>query len=310
LIHQVVICSKDRLDLLRQLLVSFNSQTISPSLYVHVVLNSDDYISFVNEVSNLQKSYQLTFSRTSRGTASARNAAIDLIESCDFLHFIDDDVMVPVNYFKNVEDLFELHKNFIGGAGREVSKNFKTTSYSNKIYNSISNIFDFRYRPGKLTRSGTNFWISNDFGEKKELEVDWLPGCAMFFDWNKVMNFRFNERLELGPLQGYALGEDVDYTFRISRLGKLIYFPGLNYDHYFAPNKARRNSNKLASAQGRFKAYLKNTYPEYFSTFRIIVAYIFQHMPTRHLVNFVKYLPLIVFFLAGYVRERIYKVYS
>ena len=310
MIHHVVICSKDRLDLLRQLLVSLNSQTIASSINVHVVLNSEDYFAFVNEVSNLQKSYQLTFSRTSRGTASARNAAINIIESCDFLHFIDDDVMVPVNYFKNVEDLFELHKNFIGGAGREVSKNLMVTPHKNKIYDFFSKVLDFRYRPGELTRSGTNFWISNDSGEKKELEVDWLPGCAMFFDWHKVMNFRFNERLELGPLQGYALGEDVDYTFRVSRIGKLIYFPGLNYDHYFAPNKVRKNSNRLASAQGRFRAYLKNTYPGYFSTFRIIAAYIFQHIPTRHFVNFVTNLILIVFFLAGYIRERITKVYS
>ena len=275
-----------------------------------MVLNSDDYICFVNEFSNLQKNYQLTFSRTSRGTSSARNEAINQIESCDFLHFIDDDVMVPVTYFKNVEELFELHKNFIGGAGREVSKTLKTTSHTNKVYDFISDLFDFKYIPGKLTRSSTNFWITNDFGVKNELEVDWLPGCAMFFDWKKVMNFRFNERLELGPLEGYALGEDVDYTFRVSRTGKLIYFPGLIYDHYFAPNKARKNSNKLASAQGRFKAYLKNSYPSYFSSFKTFAAFFFQNLPNRTFFYSPRKLSLIVFFLIGYILERVTKVYS
>jgi GT2 family glycosyltransferase len=310
LIHQVVICSKDRLDLLRQLLVSFNSQTISASLRVQVVLNSDDYVSFVEEFSNIPKKYQLTFSRTSRGTSSARNEAINRIEYCDVLHFVDDDVMIPVNYFKNVEELFELHKNFIGGAGQEVSKTLKPTFHINRVYDFISNLFDFKYIPGKLTSSSTNFWISNDFGVENELEVDWLPGCAMFFDWNKVKNFRFNERLELGPLEGYALGEDVDYTFRISRTGKLIFFPGLNYDHFFAPNKARKDSNKLASAQGRFKAHLKNTYPIHFSSIKTLAAFFFQNLPNRSFSYSPQKISSIVFFFLGYTLERISKVYS
>lgn len=305
-----MICSKNRPELLRQLLNSLNLQTDPSTINVHVVLNLDDYERFVNDVYKSQSNYNLTFSRTTKGTAAARNVGIDQIEKCDVVHFIDDDVMIPLDYFKTVETLFESGRNFIGGAGRELRIETKPAISSKKIYSLVSNGLDFSYKAGKLTKSATNFWVSNDLESRAEIEVDWLPGCAMFFNWHEVLNVRFNENLELGPLKGYAIGEDVDYTYRITRLGKLLYFPELTYDHFFAPNIARKSSIKLSYAQGQFKAYLKNSYPEYFSSIKIIVAHIFQHLSVKNFGAFMNTFKFVAFFTLGFLRERFKKLYS
>lgn len=308
MIHQIVICSKERTQLLEKLLRNLDENAKISNIRVLVELNLTDYSDFIERFTKVPKNYNLEIQKTKKGTAGARNSALDSISNLDIVHFIDDDVVLPIGYFREIEDIFNSTENLYGGSGSQKPVKILSKDFERPLLKFLSRMLNCDFEPGRLTRSAANYWIIEH--SDNPIRVDWLPGCAMFFSWEKINSFRFNERLELGPLRGYALGEDVDFSFRISRVGNLFYFPSLCYEHEMAKNQARKNSPRLATAQGRFKAYLRNSYPSYFSSPSILSSYLFQHILTRDLKLFIKNLSISVFFIYGYLVERVVKKYT
>jgi GT2 family glycosyltransferase len=58
------------------------------------------------------------------------------------------------------------------------------------------------------------------------MEVEFLSGCNMAYRREVVDTLRFDERLT-----GYALGEDLQFSYRVSRRWKLVLTPEARLDH-------------------------------------------------------------------------------
>jgi GT2 family glycosyltransferase len=62
------------------------------------------------------------------------------------------------------------------------------------------------------------------------IDVDWLSGCSMSFRRRVFDRLRFDE-----GLPGYGLGEDVDLTYRVAQMGRLVVTPAARLQHLQSP---------------------------------------------------------------------------
>jgi GT2 family glycosyltransferase len=107
---------------------------------------------------------------------------------------------------------------------------------------------------GKLTNYGENFWFPESY--KQDLVLcEWLPGCCMTYNFKVLKNLKFNTSLENGPGKSYAVGEDVDFSTRASKLGTLYFIGSILIEHREEPG-ARDDRILMAKARGSFRAYL------------------------------------------------------
>jgi GT2 family glycosyltransferase len=93
----------------------------------------------------------------------------------------------------------------------------------------------------------------------------------MTYRTQKIGLNRFSIELENGPSGGYALGEDVDFSIRIGKLGLI---ENLCIEHKQAPS-VRDSSRVMSRAIGRWHGYLIRNHPEKVSFFRTITLDIF-----------------------------------
>ena len=239
--------------------------------------------------------------QTSKGLPGARNLAIEYVEPDDIVVFLDDDVSVPNEFFNKVDSYFARNHD-ISALGVRIVDQYKTPNGipHRKMFPRKARNF------GGLSRNAENYWVSDtSFGT---MPVEWLPGCCMIFKGEVFEELRFNELLENGPTGGYALGEDVDFSYSCSRKFIMTAIDTVAITHHFETS-SREDERLMSIANGMFKAHLKNSYPENFSDFKIILNQCLKYAWIFRGREWVKALPLSGLFVSSYFRERIEKKY-
>jgi GT2 family glycosyltransferase len=218
----LIICTKDRPKALSTALESVSQQSQKP----HEILvidssldnNSEEFIEKFKEKSRLKVDYF----RTEPGLTKQRNFGIEHISSlAEIVHFIDDDVILSHDYFRNVVLKFQEHKNAIaiGGAIQNLPEH--RIGFLRRLF-----LLDSK-REGVVLKSGIN--ILNFVG-KTDREVDWVSGCSMSFRRIVFSSLKFDEtRL------GNGVGEDVDMCLRAKFYGKVIWSPFIQLIHDPSP---------------------------------------------------------------------------
>jgi glycosyltransferase involved in cell wall biosynthesis len=240
--------------------------------------------------------------KTTQGLPSARNLALSQLKSEDLVIFLDDDVSVSQDFFTKLNRYIvqnqKIHAVGVRIAGQYITGKRRVSGISK---NRIGRNF------GKVTRSGENIWVPDEnFGE---IPVEWLPGCCMVFKAEVFGELRFNEKLEDGPTGGYALGEDVDFTYACSRKFAMSATDSISITHHFEES-ARDDAIAMSIASGMFKAHLKNKFPENFSDIRIIARQCMKYAWIYRRQSIVKPLRLTGNFAGSYVKERCKKYYQ
>jgi len=265
--HTLVICSRGRSQSLSNVISSIFDCRESENVRILIVLNGhspSELNSLIIQYKDLQS--QISIIESKPGLASARNVALKHIFG-DLVTFLDDDVLVPENYLIEVDSAFSLDENLEGLSPR-ISGLYAGTNFGKKWYRKTR--IDF----GRLTRNGNNFWVPDIFSSANT-SVDWLPGCSMSYRLSSLKNMKFSEELMLGPTGGYSLGEDVDFSIRLSNL---ISLNSISIEHVQAES-VRDNNNVMAKARGRWKAYLVRKYPRHVSgiwtTLNLILSVIY-----------------------------------
>jgi GT2 family glycosyltransferase len=100
------------------------------------------------------------------------------------------------------------------------------------------------------------------------MDVQWIPGCSMFYKREVFDKFRFNATMENGPGKNYALGEDLDFSHRVSKVFSLKSVGDLSIVHHQAPSK-RDNWLLIARASGAQYSYLLRAFPAEFNPIKI-----------------------------------------
>ena len=192
------------------------------------------------------------------------------------IHFFDDDATIPQDYLAKIEEFFHMHPEADGGGPRIFGSYLpRKEPNGNFIKKLISRIYDLRFlikKYGIVSRSCKNTWIQ-DRPETQQL-VDWIPGCAMIFKPHIFEVFRFNSNMEKG-LKSYALGEDMEFTFRVSRKFKLYAIDSTYIEHHLTPS-LRSDLPFIAAGLGHLNAHMHLMYPDRFPIWRIYLAKIFE----------------------------------
>ncbi len=221
---EVVICTRNRPRDLESALRSCARH--SPQPRVLVVDSSDGpetealVGSFAAE--GIGRGMTIRYLRSARGlTVQRMNGIAHLSPGVEIVHFIDDDVEVEPDYFCEIEAVLEDRRDVAAVGGVVSNVPAHTSRWLRRFF-----LLDGR-TPGAVLASGINI---TGWGLEHALEVDWLSGCCMSYRTRVFDVLSFDTRLPL-----VAIGEDVDFGFRVSRLAPIVITPRARVRHNCSP---------------------------------------------------------------------------
>lgn len=268
--HGVYLATKNREN---DVVKFLDSLIVNVANYELVLIDSTEPISRFNSFqSSLKERYPnllITHIYHKGRLPSARNAGLKLNLEHDLIHFFDDDVTIPADYFEKIESFLKGNPDVMGGGPRirySYLPNFKKEDrFIHELIRLLKN-FRLGFRNyGRVNSACKHHWVPDRPGITQK--VDWIPGCSMFFRPAVFEKFRFNHNMENG-FNGYAFGEDLEFTFRASREFKFMAVDVTVIEHHLAPSP-RSDLLFIASCLGATTAHMYVMFPKYFSRLRI-----------------------------------------
>ncbi|WP_242665377.1 glycosyltransferase family 2 protein [Nocardioides sp. PD653] len=219
LVHEIIICTRNRPDDLRRAVATVGLQSVRP-LILTVVDSSDDGGAAVCEIlreADSESGPTVRFVHTTPGLPHQRNLGIERAQG-DIVHFIDDDVILHPEYCAELGALFDLQGDSLIGAGGLIESH---GTRNPRLWWRLG-LLDSR-RQGVVLPSGVSVIVTH---ADEPLNVQWLSGCSMSFRRSLFELERFDD-----DLPGYALMEDVDFSWRASLHGSLMITPAATLVH-------------------------------------------------------------------------------
>lgn len=219
----IIIPTKNRLNLVKNL-VSKIDTNLNNLLQVIIVDSSDKNNSY-----HFLKKPKIKYIHTKHKSAAIqRNIGIEsLSKNAEFIFFLDDDVEIQKSYF---DDLMQdiIINEAIGASGLAINSAIEFSRLPPKgAIGAIKRLFLLDSKiEGKLLRSAVNIPCrKNQESESNIKQVDWLIGCAA---WKKeiIERIKFEE-----TFQGQSIGEDVLFSNKARKFGKIIVDKTVILDH-------------------------------------------------------------------------------
>jgi len=156
-----------------------------------------------------------------------------------FALFLDDDT-IPHEKYAEIIITGLLQKGLTAGGGSGVTQETHVAQKSNLL----ARFFLLTGRAGSVLTSGVN--TPPNAQSTMAMKSDWLFGCSM---WRRevLRDFRFPSNWE-----GYALAEDVHFSYRVVELWDLWVFPAAHLTNSFATEN-RPNPYELARMELRHR---------------------------------------------------------
>jgi len=219
----VVIPTRNRDASLRNLLNKIIEQTSQPDEII--IVDSSEISQSSYEIINKSIKYLHT---TEKSAARQRNIGIISVkQDIQVLFFLDDDTNPNSTYFEDMlGTLISLQAVGVSGLAINTEKIERikprgVLGFIKKISFLDSNI------DGKLLISGVGIPVrKRNVGI---IEVDWLIGCSCW-DFGKIKDLKFEE-----DFMGYSLGEDVIFSVKARKLGKLFVNSNIFLNHLELP---------------------------------------------------------------------------
>jgi glycosyltransferase involved in cell wall biosynthesis len=156
------------------------------------------------------------------GLCSQRNAGIDAARG-DVVIFTDDDCAPAPGFYEALASAYE-DPQMIGATGRVLQR--RAERIGSDIESRLRRIVLGGGRQGSMTSFGFRRPIVD---VEAPCSVEYMPGTFMSGRRSVAAEVRFDEQLE--RLSGYALGEDDDFSYRLSRRGLIRYVPSAAVHH-------------------------------------------------------------------------------
>ena len=219
----VVIPTRNRENSLRNLINKINQQTLLPDEIIIVDSSEKKQLSY----NAINKSINYLHTDV-KSAAKQRNIGLSSVgENSQVLFFLDDDTNPESTYFEDMIGTL-LSLNAVGVSGIAINpekiargKPVGVNGFLKKI-SFLDSKFD-----GKLLISGIGIPIRE--GDGRIIEVEWLIGCSCW-DYQKIKSLKFEE-----DFMGYSLGEDVIFSARARKLGKLFVNCNIALNHKELP---------------------------------------------------------------------------
>lgn len=217
---EVIVCTRNRPEDIARLLESLSAQGWMPR--VMFVDSSDG-----DETMDLVQAWLTgapnrgAYCRSEPGLARQRMAGVlGLSSDTRIVHFIDDDVVLEAGYFSAIETAFA-NDQVVGVQGLVIDAPPHRVSGAAAFF-----LLDSR-REGIVLTSGMNIVVYDATAVR---EVEWLSGCCMSYRRHVLESLSFDTRMT-----GYSLGEDLDFSYRVGKSGRLLVAPAARLRHLRSP---------------------------------------------------------------------------
>jgi GT2 family glycosyltransferase len=215
----VVIPTKSRLAPLRKTLESLREADPPPDEVL--VIDADEGSSARALVVELQDGkLPAHYVHTEPSLTMQRNVGIERA-SGDVVVFLDDDVSLPKDLFAKLARAYAA-EDVVGATGWVIEPHAQRLGGPRSILRRLV-LPGSRRQPGRFTRYGYPRYVVVADGP---CDVEFMPGCFMSARRSAAAEVRFDEHLG-----AYALAEDEDFSYRLSRLGRVVYLPDVVVVH-------------------------------------------------------------------------------
>ena len=214
----VVIPTMRREQILADTLASLESCDPPPDEVI--VVDSDEAGSSRPVVTAFDQAFSraVRYHQTAPSLTRQRNLGID-DSSGDVVVFLDDDVSVPTRLFERLQDVYD-DGSVVGATGKIVEPDdHRRLGPLSPLRRSLLG----RGREGTFTRYGYPRYLGD---VERPRDVEFMRGCFMSARRDLAAAVRFDEQLG-----GYALAEDEDFSYRLSRVGRIRYAPEIVVQH-------------------------------------------------------------------------------
>ncbi|MDQ3878911.1 MAG: glycosyltransferase [Actinomycetota bacterium] len=214
----VVIPTLGRLDSLAETLESLSACDPLPDQTI--VVDGDMDRSAEGIVSGASNGIEgLRYLHSAAGLTHQRNRGLEEVTG-DVTVFLDDDVSVPRDVFARLAS-YLTDTSVVGLAARIVEPSSNAVGGKESA---IRALLPGGGSEGSFTRFGYPRRITHP---DRSMDVEIMQGCFMVARTRHAREVGFDE-----TLTGYALAEDEDFSFRLSRLGRIRYVPSIVVHHH------------------------------------------------------------------------------
>lgn len=234
----LVICTRNRPDDLARTLAGIDTQRVSFPLDLLVVDAGDPAAALASQSACRRVSrFPLRYVRYAGAPSLARqrNLALDLLDaSARVVFFVDDDVTLDPGYLETLWQVFEDCPDVLGAGGRIRRDTTRVPrSAAGRVYRRLF-LLESR-QPGRVLPSGGESQ-THTLDLQERTGVQWLSGCSCAYRPEAARRHRFDHRLE-----GYSLDEDLDFSYRVGRDGRLLLEPRATLVHHRSPRERHEN---------------------------------------------------------------------
>ena len=225
--YAVLVCTRNRPDDLARSLASIAAQEGPSERLVLVVDASSVDVRVRNaETARTTGARHLVYPGRPSLTRQ-RNFGVDTLpENVELVHFLDDDVELQPGYFQHLNAVFATPST--GGAGGRVVEPGRS-EVGRPVGSAVQRLFLLGSRvPGRVLCSGATT-AAQGRPLTQRTHVAWLGGCSCYRR-ALLERHRFDETLE-----GYALDEDLDLSYRVGQEAALVVDPSAVLIHHASP---------------------------------------------------------------------------
>lgn len=225
----IIIPTKDRFKYLNRTF-KFLSKNTFFFTEVIIVDSSTREVAKIRKLCNEAK-FKTKLLRSRPSIAYQRNVGLkNLSKKNDFVMFLDDDITFRKDSFRQMRlAILGLNKNIAGfGFNLQLKKGLNFWDKLKKI-DIVKKLGIYDPKMGVVSPSG---WQTISHNFKKNSEVSWLTTQASIFRYKTIKNIYFDVFFE-----DYSYLEDLDFSYRVSKLGKLLIIHSAKYRH---PNEIER----------------------------------------------------------------------
>ena len=215
----LAIATKGRPDDLRETLASLAG--CDPNPHELIVVDGDEGRSaepVVAEFADREPDLTVRYEHSVPGSSLQRNVALDIMDG-DVVVFVDDDVRFQPEMFARLARAYE-DPAVVGATGRVIEPSARRFGQNRSRIRSL--LFPGGEQ-GTMTRFGYPRRIQDVDTAR---DVEFMQGCLMSARADLAREVRLDE-----TLPGYALAEDEDFAYRLSRRGRVRYLPDVWIDH-------------------------------------------------------------------------------
>lgn len=274
----LIICTYMRSQSVLQLLQSVQEQTLYPDEILIIDGSTNMETELVLTENTFPNLNYFAVPPEYRGLTKQRNYGLERVgNAMEVVCFLDDDTILEKEYFEQLLKTYEIHPKALGVGG--YIANESKCEFVGYDYHPNRDEFFF---DGWRRKDGSRFILRKKLGLDSDCQpgfspsfshgrsVGFLPPSGKIYEVEQLMggvsSFKkeiFNDLKFSTYFEGYGLYEDLDFTLRVSKRGKLYINTAAQLNHYHHPS-GRPNQylyGKMVVRNGWYVWRVKNPRP-------------------------------------------------